>query len=86
VRINSIHDPRYKRIVQRLIKARIDAGLTQEELAAATGLSQPDISKIEKCQRRLDILEAIDWIRATQPSDLDAVARTLDPPNAEDQS
>lgn len=79
MRINSIHDPRYKRIVQRLIKARLDAGLTQEELAQSTGLSQSDISKIEKCQRRLDVLEAVDWINATNTSELAVVARILDP-------
>jgi transcriptional regulator with XRE-family HTH domain len=62
----------------------MDSGLTQEELSVATGLSQPDISKIEKCQRRLDVLEAIDWIKATCPSDLDALARILDTSNAED--
>ena len=84
VRISSIHDPRYKRVVRRLIKARMDAGLTQAELSMATGLSQPDISKIEKCQRRLDVLEAIDWIKATCPSDIDAAARILDPSYAED--
>jgi transcriptional regulator with XRE-family HTH domain len=78
VRVRTIHDPRYKRIVSRLIKARVDAGLTQEELGQATGLSQSDISKIEKCQRRVDLLEVIDWIKATRAPDLAPLLEALD--------
>jgi transcriptional regulator with XRE-family HTH domain len=76
--MSTIYDPRYKRVVQRLIKARLAAGLTQEELAQAIGLSQPDISKIEKCQRRIDILEAIDWGRATRTEDLAPLVKLLE--------
>ena len=79
MRVNSIYEPRYQSIVLLLVKARVSAGLTQEELGKITGLSQPDISKIEKFQRRIDVLEAIDWIRATNSQELAVVARTLEP-------
>jgi transcriptional regulator with XRE-family HTH domain len=78
VRIKTLHDPRYKRIVRRLIKARLDANLTQEELGRMTGLSQPDVSKIEKCQRRIDVLEVVDWIEATKAPDLVDIPGLLD--------
>ena len=61
----SNYDPRYQQIVQLLIKARLSAGLTQEEIARAIDLTQPDVSKIETCQRRVDVLELFDWMRAT---------------------
>lgn len=56
-RIRSIHDARHKKIVSLLIKARIDAGLSQMDLARGVGLKQPDISKIENNERRLDFIE-----------------------------
>lgn len=63
-RISSIHDPRYRRLVARLVELREAAGLSQSGLAAILGMVQPDISKIERCERRLDVLEALDWLRA----------------------
>ena len=61
----TIHDPRYKRIIEILIEARHSAGLTQIQLADKIGLPQPDISKIERCERRIDALELMDWLRLT---------------------
>ena len=34
-------------MIESLIKARIDSGLTQNELSEMTGISQADISRIE---------------------------------------
>jgi transcriptional regulator with XRE-family HTH domain len=64
----TIHDPRYKRIVNLLIEARKSAGLTQVQLAEKIGLPQPDISKIERCERRIDALELVDWCKVTKQS------------------
>ena len=38
------------KIGARLLKARLAAGLTQEELASAAGMAQGDISRIERGQ------------------------------------
>ena len=35
-------------IIQSLIKARRDSGMTQKELSKLTGIAQGDISKLEK--------------------------------------
>lgn len=51
------------------MRAREEAHLTQAQLAEQLGLSQPDISKIERCERRLDLIEGLDWIRATNAQD-----------------
>ena len=63
--ISSIHDPEYHRIVEALISLREKAKLSQKAIAYAIGLTQPDVSKIERRERRIDILEALRWVRAT---------------------
>jgi transcriptional regulator with XRE-family HTH domain len=55
--LRSIHDPEYVEIVARLRAARRRAGLTQAELAARLGRPQSYVSKVETCERRLDLLE-----------------------------
>lgn len=42
-------------IAESIIKARNEAGLTQAELAARTGLKQPNISRLEKGERNPDL-------------------------------
>lgn len=54
---NSLSDPRYRRIVDSLREARISAGLTQAALAQKLGRPQSFVAKIERLERRLDILE-----------------------------
>lgn len=63
--ISSIHDPEYQRIVDALIGLREKAKLSQKVIACEIGLTQPDVSKIERRERRIDILEALRWVRAT---------------------
>ena len=58
----TIHNPRYRRLVNRLVTIRKIAGISQEHLASGIGLSQSDISKVERCERRLDIAELHDWL------------------------
>jgi transcriptional regulator with XRE-family HTH domain len=63
--ISSIHDPEYHRIIDALISLREKAKLSQKTIANEIGLTQPDVSKIERRERRIDILETLRWIRAT---------------------
>jgi predicted transcriptional regulator len=53
----TIHDNLYQRLVNELEQERIRLNISQGELAAQVGLNQSDISKIEKFERRLDVLE-----------------------------
>jgi len=46
-------------MIKHLIQARKDAGLTQIEVANKMDKTQGSISKIEHCQKRVDILELI---------------------------
>lgn len=59
-RPSSVHDPRYKCIINVLSKLRRKCGISQVQLAAEIGVTQPDISKIERLERRLDIIEFLD--------------------------
>ena len=63
--VSSIHDPEYHRIVDALISLREKAKLSQKAIAREIGLTQPDVSKIERRERRIDVLETLRWVRAT---------------------
>ena len=60
----ALHSPRYKKFLGRLVQARVDAGLTQTELARAIGRSQTWVSKCELGERRVDIIELEDIAQA----------------------
>ena len=53
----SIYLKEYKEIIDRLKRARIDSGLTQQGVAKKLGRPQSYISKIESGERRLDVIE-----------------------------
>lgn len=50
-------DPRYREFLDQLRAARLEAGLTQVEVAAKLGKPQSWISKCERGERRVDIVE-----------------------------
>ena len=57
--MKSARDPRYLEVVARLRAARQGRGLSQAEVAKRLGKPQSYISKIETCERRLDLAETI---------------------------
>ncbi|KJE34973.1 hypothetical protein UF64_09685 [Thalassospira sp. HJ] len=61
-KLTSIHNEKYRKLIKNLVAARKRAGINQVELAEQLGLSQPDISKIERCERRLDALEFLELV------------------------
>lgn len=71
-RTTTIHDSRYQSVIKRVTKLRKLAGLSQKEIAQAIGVSQSDISKVERCERRLDVIELYDvlWVVAHQEQSL----------------
>ena len=62
--MSTIYDPRYIRLIEHLIALRKQARMTQEALAAALGLDQSTVSKVEGFDRRLDLIELHDWLSA----------------------
>ena len=53
----TLHTEDYESLVERLRKAREEAGLTQEEVAEVFGRPQSFLSKVESGERRIDPVE-----------------------------
>jgi transcriptional regulator with XRE-family HTH domain len=53
----SIYSRKYKIVINRLKKARLNAKLNQEDVAAVLKKPQSYVSKIERGERRIDIVE-----------------------------
>jgi transcriptional regulator with XRE-family HTH domain len=53
----SIYTKEYKKVIERLKKARLEAGLKQAEVAKKLAEPQSYISKIERGERRIDVAE-----------------------------
>lgn len=53
----SIYSPEYAAVTRLLKQAREDAGITQVQLAESLGQSQSFVSKCERGERRLDIIQ-----------------------------
>ncbi len=54
----------YKVFLTRLRMSRRAAGLTQQELARRLGATQSFVSKVERGERRLDVVELRSWCDA----------------------
>ena len=61
-------DREYRAIIAMLQRQRRAAGLTQWDLARALGTDQSQISKLERSERRLDI---VDYLRICRAIGLD---------------
>lgn len=62
--MSTIYDQRYIKLVTELRETRKDKNITQEQLASTLKKPQSYIAKIEKLERRLDVIELIDWLNA----------------------
>ncbi|WP_227876539.1 helix-turn-helix domain-containing protein [Sphingomonas paucimobilis] len=55
-----IHDSRYRWMIAKLVQARKEQGLTQEDVARRLGKPQQYVSRYEVGERRLDMVEFLD--------------------------
>jgi ribosome-binding protein aMBF1 (putative translation factor) len=78
-RMLSTHNPLYIEFVSKLRAARLAKGLNQTELGALLSKPQAFISKVETCERRLDLVEAAEWCRALDVSLYDILPNELHP-------
>lgn len=61
--MKTIHNSRYQAFLPLLLEAKVEAGITQKELATKLGRSQSFVSKTENAERRLDVIEFMDVCR-----------------------
>ncbi|HUY89241.1 MAG TPA: helix-turn-helix transcriptional regulator [Pirellulales bacterium] len=57
---DSVHTAKYQRFRELLIDARKAKGLSQDALAEKLGCVQTVVSKYERGERRLDVIEFLD--------------------------
>ncbi len=57
----STHSPEYAAVLEKLLEMRLDAGMTQVQVADALEREQSFIWRIEKGERRLDVVEFF-WV------------------------
>lgn len=56
-RPKTIHDRAYQILIECVRTARRDANVTQTDLAERLGVDQSYVSKYERAERRLDVIE-----------------------------
>ena len=61
--MSSIHDPRYRKVIQILIELRESKKITQVQLASSLKEHQSYVAKVENFERRLDFIELYDWLK-----------------------
>lgn len=62
--LKSLRSPQHRELLRRLIEARENAGLTQQELARRLRRHQSFIAKYETGERRIEVVEFIQICRA----------------------
>jgi transcriptional regulator with XRE-family HTH domain len=62
----SLFTKQYRVFLDRLRKARVEANLTQARLAERLGETQSFVSKVERGERRLDVVELRAFCRALE--------------------
>jgi DNA-binding transcriptional regulator YiaG len=66
VMTKSVFSKEYERFRELLVVARKSAGLTQADVAARLGRTQPYVSKYEQGERRIDVIEFLEIAEAVK--------------------
>jgi transcriptional regulator with XRE-family HTH domain len=66
IQMSAAHNPLYIEFVSLLRQIRIRRGLSQRDLGKLLNKPQSFVSKVETCERRLDVIEAAEWCIALQ--------------------
>lgn len=64
----SIYSSEYERFLALLRDTRVQCGLTQDDIATKLNATQSFISKCERGERRLDVVELAAWCSALNVS------------------
>ena len=55
--LSALRDPQYRKAISLLVTSRHSAGVSQADLAATLSKPQSFVSKYERFERRLDVIE-----------------------------
>ncbi len=75
-----VTSPSYAAALSVLVRARMDANLTQRQLAERLQVPRSFVSKVETRERRLDFVEFVEWaqgVGADAPALMAEVARII---------
>jgi transcriptional regulator with XRE-family HTH domain len=75
----SRRSPLYTRLQALLADTRVEAGLSQHELAVRLGRPQSYVSKYESGERRLDVIEFIEVVEALGSEPIRVFGRLIEP-------
>lgn len=67
--VHSLRTPQHRLVSQEMRRVRLEAGLTQAQLAERIGVAQSYVAKVEGAERRLDVVEFLLWLRACDAKD-----------------
>jgi transcriptional regulator with XRE-family HTH domain len=74
----STHHRHYRAFLDLLVQLRDEAGYTQSALAEKIGNTQTFVSKVERGERRLDVVEFAEWCDALGLDAVSAFAQFVD--------
>ena len=57
MKLGDYYDQKYQELLNRLRTARLESGLTQEQVAQELGKNQSFVSRSETGDRRIDVIE-----------------------------
>jgi transcriptional regulator with XRE-family HTH domain len=69
--------PEYRRLCELLVRARESAGLRQADVAERLSKTQSYVSKVEVGERRVDVVEFIEFARANRHSEARDVQKAV---------
>ena len=62
--MKTLRSPQHMALIEELRRVRQQAGMTQTVLADKLGVAQSYVAKVEGAERRLDVVEFINWLDA----------------------
>ncbi len=62
--LKTVYHPAYVSLIEKLILERKNQSVTQMQLANKLGKQQSYVAKVEGCERKLDVLELVEWCNA----------------------
>jgi len=79
--IKEIENTKYEMLIDWLKQSRLDKNLTIRELAALIDEPFQFVSKVENCQRRLNVYEYVQYCKALEVSPNNGIELLSTPPH-----